>query len=146
MPSVNKISRDFVKRLENVRYVNNEINDLRLEVGKWSLENAGMLVFDKRLGCLTSGTSEEELGRQMVEANATIFKVRAKIIKAKIMNKSMLYIFCLLSALWNFEVINAILQVYFNTKVESADRSRGFLLFPRYQDCRRNRPEAQIGC
>ena len=37
------------------------------------LENAGMLVFDTRLGYLSDDT--EEAGRQMVEANKTIFRV-----------------------------------------------------------------------
>ena len=34
-----------------------------------------MLVFDKRLGCLGTNTEEEEIGRQMVEANAAIFRL-----------------------------------------------------------------------
>ena len=70
------MAQDFVSRLERVRYINREVNDLRMEVGKWSMENAGMLVFDKRLGCLEEDTDGEEFGRKMVEANAKIFKVR----------------------------------------------------------------------
>ena len=76
LPSVNAIARDFASRLEVAKYpVNDEVNDLRLEVGKWSLENAASLVFDRRLGCLGSGGEAKELGRLMVEANAKIFKV-----------------------------------------------------------------------
>ncbi len=76
LPSVNAIARDFAYRIEAVKYsVNNEVNDLRMEVGKWSLENAGNLVFDKRLGCLDLEGEREKFGREMVEANATIFKV-----------------------------------------------------------------------
>ena len=72
---MNSIAQDFVAHLGRVRYINREVNDLRMEVGKWSLENAAMLVFDKRLGCLEEGTEGDEFGRQMVEANAEIFKV-----------------------------------------------------------------------
>ncbi len=42
-------------------------------MGKWSLENAGKLIFERRLGCLDDET--EEWGRQMVEANKDIFRV-----------------------------------------------------------------------
>ena len=72
---MNSIAQDFVARLGRVRYINREVNDLRMEVGKWSIENAAMLVFDKRLKCLEEATEGEEFGRQMVEANAEIFKV-----------------------------------------------------------------------
>ena len=76
LPSVNAIARDFASRIEAAKYpVNDEVNDLRLEVGKWSLENAASLVFDRRLGCLESEGKGKELGRVMVEANAKIFKV-----------------------------------------------------------------------
>ena len=76
LPSVNAIARGFASRIEAAKYpVNDEVNDLRLEVGKWSLENAASLVFDRRLGCLESEGEGKELGRVMVEANAKIFKV-----------------------------------------------------------------------
>lgn len=77
MPSVNAIAKDFATRIEAVKYgVNNEVNDLRMEVGKWSLENAGSLVFDRRLGCLDLEGEGEKFSTLMVEANAKIFKVR----------------------------------------------------------------------
>ena len=75
MVSVNRVAKDFVHRIGKVRYLNNEVNDLRMEVGRWSLENAANIVFEKRLGCLEFDTKGEELGRQMIEANAEIFKV-----------------------------------------------------------------------
>ena len=81
LPSVNAIARDFAARLEAAKYaVNDEVNDLRLEVGKWSLENAASLVFDKRLGCLQNEGEGKELGRIMVEANAKIFKVKNRLV------------------------------------------------------------------
>lgn len=70
---MNRIARDFADRLERVRHVNREVNDLKTEVGKWSLENAGMLVFDRRLGYL--GDDAEVNGWRMVEANGNIFRV-----------------------------------------------------------------------
>ena len=77
---MNAIARDLAARLEAAKYaVNDEVNDLRLEVGKWSLENAASLVFDKRLGCLQNEGEGKELGRIMVEANAKIFKVIDKL-------------------------------------------------------------------
>ena len=33
LPSVNHIARDFADRLERVRYINDEVNDLKTEVG-----------------------------------------------------------------------------------------------------------------
>eukprot|EP00095_Tigriopus_kingsejongensis_P008076 maker-scaffold1264_size52097-snap-gene-0.11 protein:Tk08076 transcript:maker-scaffold1264_size52097-snap-gene-0.11-mRNA-1 annotation:"cytochrome p450 cyp44" len=75
LPMVNQIAQDFAQRLNRVRYITQEVSDLRLEVGRWSLENAGALVFDQRLNCLSYNTDEEEFGRQMVEANATIFQL-----------------------------------------------------------------------
>ena len=93
MPTVNTIAQDFVSRLERVRYINREVNDLRMEVGKWSIENAGMLVFDKRLGCLEEDTEREKLGRKMVEANAKIFKVT--IPPFRCVNFLVFYLYCL---------------------------------------------------
>lgn len=43
--------------------------DLRREVGRWSLENAASLVFDKRLGW------QEGWGKMMVDCNAAIFRL-----------------------------------------------------------------------
>ena len=47
------------------------MSQLRDVVGRWSLENAGMLVFDRRLGCLDT---EHAWASQMVRDNADIFK------------------------------------------------------------------------
>lgn len=72
LPSVNQVAKDFVSKLAKIRNDNLIIADLRNEVGKWSLENAGLIVFDKRLGCLDAN---EDLGNEMVKANADIFYV-----------------------------------------------------------------------
>ena len=48
-----------------------QVKGLRELVGRWSLENAGMLVFDRRLGCLDQ---DHSWASQMVEDNAEIFQ------------------------------------------------------------------------
>ena len=48
-----------------------QVDGLRELVGRWSLENAGMLVFDRRLGCLDQ---EHSWATEMVEDNAEIFQ------------------------------------------------------------------------
>ena len=47
------------------------MDGLRELVGRWSLENAGMLVFDRRLGCLDP---DHSWATQMVEDNKEIFQ------------------------------------------------------------------------
>lgn len=72
---MNKVAQDFVDRLTKIRYAqNNEVNDLTTEIGRWSLENAGARVFDKRLGCFEVGSEAEEFSRMMIESNRTVFK------------------------------------------------------------------------
>ena len=76
MPGVNQVAVDFVERLNKVKYLHNqEVTDLRSEVGLWNLETAGLVVFDKRLGCLYEGSDGEHFGRKMVDANAIVFKL-----------------------------------------------------------------------
>ena len=74
LPSVDSIAVELVERLGTLsqRDDSKEIGDLRLEVGRWSLENAAHLVFDRRMGCLEDG---DTWGKSMVEANAIIFKL-----------------------------------------------------------------------
>jgi hypothetical protein len=52
LPSVDTIAGDLVKKIQHERLSDGILRDLRLEIGRWSLENAGSMVFDKRLGCL----------------------------------------------------------------------------------------------
>ena len=76
LPRVNGIAQEFSRRLENVKCGStNEVNDLKTEVGRWNLETAGMLVFDKRLGCFELGSDGEEFSRKMVEANSIVFEL-----------------------------------------------------------------------
>jgi hypothetical protein len=75
LPAVNRVAQDFVQRLERIRYsLNNEVNDLTTEIGRWSLENAGSRVFDKRIGSFEVGSEAEEFARKMIDANRTVFK------------------------------------------------------------------------
>ena len=48
---------------------------MRTEIGRWNLETVGMLVFDKRLGCMDIGSNGEEFARKMVEANGIVFRL-----------------------------------------------------------------------
>lgn len=76
LPSVNKIAQDFSKRLEDLKLGEfGEVTDLRTEIGRWNLETSGMLLFDKRLGCLDFDSKGEEFARKMVEANGIVFKL-----------------------------------------------------------------------
>lgn len=76
LSGVDQIAKDFVKRIEKMKYPHNqEITDLRAEIGLWNLETGGHVVFDKRLGCLESGSDGEAFGNQMVDANAIVFKL-----------------------------------------------------------------------
>ena len=69
LPKVNKVAKDFVARIKQVRDINDECNDLSSEIGRWSVENAGMLVFDTRLGCFRE---DDEFGLKLMEANKVI--------------------------------------------------------------------------
>ena len=76
LPKVNKVAKDFVERIKRLRYINDEFSDLKSEIGRWSLENAGMLVFDTRLGCLKD---DDEFGQKMLAANQTIFELSSQL-------------------------------------------------------------------
>jgi len=69
LPSVDSIAGEMVGRLEGLRGQGGQVESLREEVGRWSLENAASLVYDKRMGW------DEEWGRMMVSNNATIFRL-----------------------------------------------------------------------
>ena len=77
IPGLDRVTSDFAQRIEAVRYgvSGGEVTDLRTEVGLWNMEASGLLVFDKRIGCLENGSDGEALGRRMVAANATVFKL-----------------------------------------------------------------------
>jgi len=66
---VDTIAREMVERISTARNINNEVGDLRREVGRWSLENAASLVFDRRMGW------KEDWGNMMVDSNANIFRL-----------------------------------------------------------------------
>lgn len=75
LPAVNRVAQDFVNRLTKIRYAqNNEVNDLTTEIGRWSIENAGARVFDKRIGCFDFGSEAEEFSRKMIDSNRIVFK------------------------------------------------------------------------
>ncbi|CAG0880043.1 unnamed protein product [Cyprideis torosa] len=73
LPLIEGVADDFVGgRLASQRRSDGTIaGNLRDEVSKWSLESAGMLCFERRLGCLSA--MGESWGQRMVQANREIF-------------------------------------------------------------------------
>ena len=56
LPTVDRVAGGLVDRLGRVRYNNMEVSQLRREIGRWSIENAAAIVFNKTLGCLEEGS------------------------------------------------------------------------------------------
>ncbi|XP_014784451.1 cytochrome P450 10 isoform X1 [Octopus bimaculoides] len=53
IPAKNAVANDFVHRLGCLTHKNNgETEDLRQELFRWSMETAGVMLFNERLGCL----------------------------------------------------------------------------------------------
>nr|QGQ60786.1 CYP44 [Eurytemora pacifica] len=75
LPSVDRTAKLLADRINEGKNKNGELEELRLEIGKWSIENAANLVFDRQLDCLTTGSAMESWAKNMVEANAEIFKL-----------------------------------------------------------------------
>jgi len=75
LPSVDATARDLLDLINQKRNDRGEVGELRLEIGKWSIENAAKLVFDRKLGCLDPGSEADKWARKMVDANAEIFKL-----------------------------------------------------------------------
>jgi len=75
LPAVDSTALELVDRIAKIRNSRGEMGELRVEIGKWSIENAAKLVFDRKLGCLEAGSTREDWARKMVEANAEIFKL-----------------------------------------------------------------------
>merc|ERR1719259_900663 len=75
LPAVDRTALDLINRIEKMRNRRDEMPDLRSEIGKWSIENAANLVFDRKLGCLVQNSKEENWAAKMVEANAEIFQL-----------------------------------------------------------------------
>jgi len=73
LPTVDRVAGGLVDRLARVRYNNMEVSQLRREIGRWSIENAAAIVFNKTLGCLEEGSEGEEFANQMLDANEAIF-------------------------------------------------------------------------
>ncbi|XP_071442560.1 probable cytochrome P450 CYP44 [Hetaerina americana] len=72
LPHINEVATDFIKRIREKTNGDGELGGLREEASKWSLESAGYVCFESRLGGFDGGKAEEEVTR-MVQANKTIF-------------------------------------------------------------------------
>jgi len=74
LPAVDKTAKLLLQKLEKARNEEKIVPELRVNIGTWSIENAAKLVFDRQLGCFSS-PKMESWARQMVEANAEIFRL-----------------------------------------------------------------------
>lgn len=78
LPSVDPVSIDFVDRIKKLRDSNKEVPDFASELGRWSLETAGMNAFGMRLGYLTEESGLRE-AKEVVEANRLIFELNSQL-------------------------------------------------------------------
>ncbi|XP_014227712.1 probable cytochrome P450 49a1 [Trichogramma pretiosum] len=73
--SIEQASRDFVRRIENIKDEKSEVPDNFLsEIHKWSLESIGRVALDVRLGCLDEGKDPPAETQALIEAVLTFFK------------------------------------------------------------------------
>ncbi|ODN05629.1 putative cytochrome P450 CYP44, partial [Orchesella cincta] len=70
LPFVDTVAKSFVEKIEACLDTNRTSSDLRDLVAKWSLESAGMVCFERRLGALDKN---EQWAEEMVTANKIIF-------------------------------------------------------------------------
>ncbi|CAB3374890.1 Hypothetical predicted protein [Cloeon dipterum] len=79
LPLVNHAALSLVHRIEQeVGREGGEPRNLRDLVGKWSLESAGAVCFERELGCLDEGEGEKQ-AQLMVDANKLIFKISGEL-------------------------------------------------------------------
>ncbi|XP_067004640.1 probable cytochrome P450 CYP44 [Anabrus simplex] len=78
LPFIQEVASDFVQQIEIKRNSEGELDDLILEASKWSQESAGIVCFEKRLGCMSGGKSEE-LAQLMIETNRKIFTLAGEL-------------------------------------------------------------------
>ncbi|GMR60196.1 hypothetical protein PMAYCL1PPCAC_30391, partial [Pristionchus mayeri] len=74
LPSVNEVANQLVEHISNRRDANGEADFARI-AGRWSLESAGLIVFEKRMGALSNNV---EWADRMVGLNKKIFQLSAK--------------------------------------------------------------------
>ncbi|KAG8236837.1 hypothetical protein J437_LFUL017121 [Ladona fulva] len=76
LPKADGISKHFVERMLKQRTAEGHMNDFHNLTSKWFLENAGEILFERRLGCLDGGITEEE-GQKWINSNREIFYYNA---------------------------------------------------------------------
>lgn len=60
IPSVDKVSVDFIERMRDIRGADNEMPaNFAEELNKWALESIGTIALDTRLGCLDTKSNPE---------------------------------------------------------------------------------------
>ncbi|XP_071442558.1 probable cytochrome P450 CYP44 [Hetaerina americana] len=76
LPHVDEISIHFINRLLQDRTNEGHVKDLHNVASKWFLENAGEILFEKRLGCLNGGETEVN-AQKWIDSNREIFYYNA---------------------------------------------------------------------
>jgi hypothetical protein len=61
LPCINEVAKDFSDRIDQRRYVNNEVNDLKMEVSRMSLETLANVLWDCRLGAFDDEASSQKM-------------------------------------------------------------------------------------
>ncbi|KAF8354278.1 cyp-44A1, partial [Pristionchus pacificus] len=74
LPSVNEVAHQLVDHIAARRNENGEADFAKI-AGRWSLESAGLIVFEKRLGALSN---KIDWADKMVDLNKQIFRLSAK--------------------------------------------------------------------
>ena len=73
LPKINAVASDFIERIKRVRSANNELkDDMRNEIGRWTLENGGMVIFDTRLGYFRD---DDETSLKLVASNKIVLEL-----------------------------------------------------------------------
>ncbi|CAL4197513.1 unnamed protein product, partial [Meganyctiphanes norvegica] len=78
LPLQDKVAIQAVDRLSQQVGENGIISDLHVTVGKWILESAGMICFERSLGSFAGGF-EEERATNLVKANREIFHLSGEL-------------------------------------------------------------------
>lgn len=73
------VSKDFVKKILEMRDQNKEIPDMTKELYKWALESVSLVGLDARLGCLESSLSPDSDAMQMIQSVLTQFECMNKL-------------------------------------------------------------------
>ncbi|XP_033758347.1 probable cytochrome P450 CYP44 [Pecten maximus] len=76
LPVVNEVADDVIEEIEHMKDTEGNIVNFNDTMGRWNMETAGMICFDKRLGALKEGPDSHS--QRMIQANYDIFDLSTK--------------------------------------------------------------------